>query len=312
VTVDGDTVVVPDELNGERVDRAVALVTGWSRADVQTLIEAGDVLVGGEPVAKSRRLESGEVIALLARPTPTAPPGPEPVEIDVQHADDDIIVVVKPAGVVVHPGAGHEHGTLVSGLLQRFPELVGVGDRFRPGIVHRLDRDTSGLLVVARSPRAYESLVAQLTSRTVERCYDALVWGVPSARRGVVDAPIGRSPTRRTRMAIRSEGRAARTAYVVERTWTTPLVALIECRLETGRTHQVRVHLAAIGHPVVGDAVYRGVRDSLPLHRPFLHARVLAFDHPATGERLRFEAPLPPDLAAVVERLGPADPGEEP
>jgi 23S rRNA pseudouridine1911/1915/1917 synthase len=308
VTADGNTIVVPEELAGERVDRAVALLTGWSRADVQALLVAGDVLVGGEPVGKSRRLESGDVIELLQAPAPDAPPGPEPVEIVVRHADADVIVVAKPAGLVVHPGAGHEHGTLVSGLLQQFPELVVIGDRFRPGIVHRLDRETSGLLVVARSARAYDSLVAQLSSRTVDRVYDALVWGVPAARRGIVDAPIGRSQSRRTRMAVRSEGRPARTAYDVMQTWSAPLVARVECRLETGRTHQIRVHLAAIGHPLVGDPGYRGVRDSVPLRRPFLHARTLAFDHPATGERLRFDEPLPEELAAVLDALGPGDP----
>jgi 23S rRNA pseudouridine1911/1915/1917 synthase len=306
VTVEGEAFVVPDTIAGERVDRAVALLTGWSRADVQSLLEAGDVLVEGATVAKSRRLEAGEVVTVLRAPAPEAPPAPEPVEIVVRHVDDDVIVVAKPAGLVVHPGAGHEHGTLVSGLLQRFPELEGVGDRFRPGIVHRLDRETSGLLVVARSPRAYDSLVAQLSARTVDRCYQALVWGVPAARRGIVDAPIGRSEARRTRMAVRAEGRPARTAYEVIDTWSTPVVARVECKLETGRTHQIRVHLAAIGHPIVGDGAYRGVRDSLPLHRPFLHAGTLAFDHPATAERLRFEEPLPPDLATVLANLGPA------
>jgi 23S rRNA pseudouridine1911/1915/1917 synthase len=308
VSADGDPIVVPEELAGERVDRAVALLTGWSRADVQTLLAAGDVLVGGEPAGKSRRLETGDVIDLLRAPAPDEPPGPEPVEIVVRYADDDVIVVAKPAGLVVHPGAGHEHGTLVSGLLEQFPELVGVGDRFRPGIVHRLDRETSGLLVVARSERAYDALVEQLSNRTVDRCYDALVWGVPAARRGIVDAPIGRSQSRRTRMAVRSEGRPARTAYEVMETWSAPLVARVECRLETGRTHQIRVHLAAIGHPVVGDPAYRGVRDSVPLRRPFLHARALGFDHPATGERVQFEEPLPADLTAVIAALGVPDP----
>jgi 23S rRNA pseudouridine1911/1915/1917 synthase len=307
VTADGDTIVVPEELAGERVDRAVALLTGWSRADVQTLIEAGEVLVGGRTVAKSRKVEAGETIALLRVPVVAAPPGAEAVELDVRHADDDVIVVAKPAGLVVHPGAGHEHGTLVSGLLAEFPEIESVGDRSRPGIVHRLDRETSGLLVIARSERAYDSLVEQLAGRTVERRYSALVWGVPAARRGIVDAPIGRSEARRTRMAVRSEGRAARTAYVVERTWHTPVVALVECRLETGRTHQIRVHLSAIGHPVVGDGAYLGVRDSLPLRRPFLHAAVLGFDHPATGEHMHFEEPLPADLAAVLDHLGPSE-----
>lgn len=306
MTVDGETVVVPDELAGERVDRVVALLTGWSRADVQSLLEAGEVLVDGATVAKSRRLAAGDVIALLRAPAPDAPPGPEPVALVVRHVDDDVIVVAKPAGLVVHPGAGHEHDTLVSGLLYEFPDLEGVGDRFRPGIVHRLDRETSGLLVVARSPRAYESLVAQLSARTVDRCYQALVWGVPAARRGIVDAPIGRSEARRTRMAVTAGGRPARTAYEVTSTWSAPVVALVECKLETGRTHQIRVHLAAIGHPVVGDGAYRGVRDSVPLHRPFLHAGTLAFDHPATGERISFDEPLPPDLLAVLARLGPA------
>ncbi|MDQ1533390.1 MAG: rRNA synthase [Actinomycetota bacterium] len=308
MTVESETFVVPDTIAGERVDRAVALLTGWSRADVQSLLESGDVLVEGATVAKSRRLEAGEVVTVLRAPVPEAPPAPESVEIVVRHVDDDVIVAAKPAGLVVHPGAGHEHGTLVSGLLQRFPELEGVGDRFRPGIVHRLDRETSGLLVVARSPRAYDSLVAQLSARTVDRCYHALVWGVPAARRGIVDAPIGRSEARRTRMAVRAEGRPARTAYEVIDAWSTPVVARVECKLETGRTHQIRVHLAAIGHPIVGDGAYRGVRDSLPLHRPFLHAGTLAFDHPATGERLRFDEPLPPDLATVLANLGPANP----
>ena len=154
----------------------------------------------------------------------------------------------------------------------------------------------------SRARAAYESLVAQLSGRTVDRCYQALVWGVPAAARGIVDAPIGRSETRRTRMAVRSEGRPARTAYEVQRSWSTPVVALVECKLETGRTHQIRVHLAAIGHPIVGDGAYRGVRDSLPLHRPFLHAGVLAFDHPGSGERLRFDEPSRTAPAPILAR----------
>jgi 23S rRNA pseudouridine1911/1915/1917 synthase len=299
-----ESFVVPDTLDGERVDRAVALVSGWARADVQVLIERGDVRVGGEPVAKSRRLRAGDLVEVRAVPAPDAPPAPDPaVPIDVRHADADIVVVAKPAGMVVHPGAGHNGGTLVHGLLARFPELAEVGAPDRPGIVHRLDRDTSGLLVVARSARAYESLVAQLAARAVERRYDALVWGHLAAPRGLVDAPIGRSQARRTRMAVRDEGREARTEYQVREVFDDPRCSLLTCRLETGRTHQIRVHLSAIGHPVVGDATYGGARPSLPLERPFLHASRLGFAHPASGAWLTFEDPLPAALQAVLDRL---------
>jgi 23S rRNA pseudouridine1911/1915/1917 synthase len=295
---------VPAALAGERLDRALALLTGWSRAEVTRLIDDGAVLVRGQPVAKSHRLEAGALVELLSEPAPAQPPGPEPVPVDVRFADDDLVVVSKPAGLVVHPGAGHPGGTLVNGLLHRFPDLAGVGDPARPGIVHRLDRDTSGLLLVARSPRAYDVLVAALARRDVDRRYLALVWGQFEAARGVIDAPIGRSPTRRTRMAVRDEGRAARTAYEVRQEFDTPAVSLVECRLETGRTHQLRVHLSAVGHAVVGDAAYRGDRASLRPGRPFLHAHRLELDHPTTGQRLTFEDPLPPELASVLGGLG--------
>ncbi len=300
-----EPIVVPAVLDGERVDRAVALLTGWTRAAVQDLVDNDHVRVDGKRVAKSHRLREGSVVELLGEPMPDTPPGPDPsVDVDVRHADDDVVVVAKPAGLVVHPGAGHEHGTLVHGLLARFPEIAGVGDPMRPGVVHRLDRDTSGLLVVARTPRAYESLVAQLAARTVERRYVALVWGRLASPRGLIDAPIGRSESRRTRMAIREAGKPARTEYEVRATYDTPVCSLLECRLETGRTHQIRVHLAAIGHPVVGDATYGGSRDRIALDRPFLHAVSLAFDHPATGERMHFEDALPEELRAVLDRLG--------
>jgi 23S rRNA pseudouridine1911/1915/1917 synthase len=294
---------VPAALAGERLDRGLALLTGWSRAEVARLIDDGAVLVGGQPVAKSHRLEAGALVELLAEPAPAAPPGPEEVPVDVRFADDDLVVVSKPAGLVVHPGAGHPGGTLVNGLLHRFPDIAGVGDPARPGVVHRLDRDTSGLLIVARSPAAYDAIVAALARHEVERRYLALVWGHLESPRGVIDAPIGRSPTRRTRMAVRDEGRAARTAYEVQREYVSPAVSLLECRLETGRTHQVRVHLSAIEHPVVGDAAYRGARSPLRLERPFLHAHRLELAHPTTGKRLRFEDPLPQELASVLASL---------
>jgi len=299
-----DELRIPASLDGERVDRAVALLTGWQRSQVQTLLERHDVLVDGQPVAKSHRLRTGSVVELLSEPAVEVAPQPDPaVPVTVRYVDDDVVVVAKPAGLVVHPGAGHIGGTLVNGLLAQFPDLVGVGDPYRPGIVHRLDRDTSGLLVAARSPRAYDALVAELSEHAVERSYIALVWGHLASPRGVIDAPIGRSAARRTRMAVRDAGKPARTEYAVREEFDRPVCTLLDCQLETGRTHQIRVHLAAIGHPVVGDGTYGGARDSLVLDRPFLHAASLAFDHPVTRAHLQFEEPLPPELQAVLDRL---------
>ncbi len=298
---------VPEALAGERLDRAVALLTGWTRREVQDLVEAGSVLVDGARVAKSRKLEAGSVIELLGAPEAAGLPEPDPtVEVVVRHEDADVIVVAKPAGLVVHPGAGHPDGTLVNGLLARYPEIADVGDPARPGIVHRLDRDTSGLLVVARTTPAYEGLVEMLAAHEVERRYDALVWGIPESARGVIDAPIGRSVRRPTRMSVREGGRAARTGYEVVVPYPGAGVARLECRLETGRTHQIRVHLLAIGHPVVGDAAYGGQRAGIELDRPFLHAGGLAFDHPVTGGRVAVEEPLAPELAAVLDGLEPS------
>jgi 23S rRNA pseudouridine1911/1915/1917 synthase len=302
-----EPIVVPAPLDGDRVDRAVALITGWTRAAVQTLIDEGAVLVDGHTVSKSYRLETGAVIEVLREPAADTPPAADSsIPVDVRHADDDVIVVDKPAGLVVHPGAGNDDGTLVNGLLAQFPDIANVGDPMRPGIVHRLDRDTSGLLIVARSASAYDALVGALTNHEIEREYIALVWGHLASPRGLIDAPIGRSEARRTRMAVRESGKAARTEYHVEKTFDDPLCSLLTCRLETGRTHQIRVHLSAIGHPVVGDATYSGARDSLVLDRPFLHATRIAFAHPVSGAELRFESPLPAELQRVLDQLEPA------
>jgi len=297
---------VPASLAGERVDRAVALLTGWSRREVQDLLAEQAILVDGERVAKSHRLEEGEVIGLLGAPPAPGVPAPDPsVPVVVRHEDDDVVVVAKPPGLVVHPGAGHPDGTLVNGLLARYPEVAEVGDPQRPGIVHRLDRDTSGLLVVARTPDAYEALVEALAEHRVARDYLALVWGHLDAPRGVIDAPIGRSVRRPTRMAVREGGRRARTSYEVREAFADPAVSFVSCALETGRTHQIRVHLQAIGHPVVGDPVYGGHRPGSPLApaRPFLHAAALAFAHPRTGAPVRLEEPLPADLTEVLAAL---------
>ena len=298
---------VPAALDGQRLDRVVAMVTGLSRSEVGALLAAGAVTVDGTTPAKgSVRLAAGSIVSvtvsdIVVSTTPEADPG---VEVPVVFEDDQVVVVDKPADLVVHPGAGHDGGTLVAGLLARYPELAQVGDPARPGIVHRLDRGTSGLLVVARTQDAYDALVGQLTARTVDRRYRALVWGHPDSPRGLIDAPIGRSPRHPTRMAAVASGKEARTRYEVERSFTTPAeTTLVVCRLETGRTHQIRVHLAAIGHRVVGDDRYQGVRESIDLHRPFLHAEHLGFDHPTTGERVSFDAPLPPDLQTVLDTL---------
>ncbi|HZJ27888.1 MAG TPA: RluA family pseudouridine synthase [Acidimicrobiia bacterium] len=296
-----ESFVVPETLDGERVDRALGLLLDWSRTEAATMCAAGAVFVDGDTVSKSRRLAAGETVDVTAEPGSPAPPGPDPsVAVTVRYEDDDVIVVAKPAGLVVHPGAGRSDGTLVNGLLARYPELASVGDPARPGIVHRLDRNTSGLLVVARTAAAYEQLVAGLSAREIERRYDALVWGVPDAERGIVDAPIGRSVARRTRMAVRAGGRPARTRYEVVERFSDPAVSLLACSLETGRTHQIRVHLAAIGHPVVGDATYGGTRPALALRRPFLHAAELALTHPRTGVPLHLSEPLPPELANLL------------
>jgi 23S rRNA pseudouridine1911/1915/1917 synthase len=294
---------VPAPLAGERIDRALALLTGWTRVDVQALIAADAVLVDGRPVIKSRRLEEGEVVEVLAEPEPPGPPVAQDIPIVERWSDDDVLVVAKPAGLVVHPGAGNPDGTLANALLFHHPEVADVGEPNRPGIVHRLDRDTSGLMLVARTPRAYDALVDALAAHEVERRYLALVWGIPEARVGVIDAPIGRSIRVPTRMAVRQGGKPARTHYEVVEEFPEAGVALLECRLETGRTHQIRVHVAAIGHAVVGDAAYGGQRASLPIERPFLHAAALGFDHPVTGERIEVTEPLPPDLASVLARL---------
>lgn len=298
---------VPAALAGERVDRVVAMLTGLTRADVADLVAAGAVQLGGKVVTtRSTKVAEGDELS-VELPDVVAEHGPVPeatVDVPIVFVDDDVIVVDKPQELVVHPGAGNATGTMAAGLLARFPELAGVGELARPGIVHRLDKGTSGLLVVARTAAAYESLVAQLSARSVERRYQALVWGVPSPPTGMVDAPIGRSRRDPTRMAVSSSGREARTRYEVQASFTNPIeVALLACRLETGRTHQIRVHLAAIGHPIVGDPRYRGNRASFPCPRSFLHAHALGFDHPRTGERVSFESPLPDDLTAVLARL---------
>jgi len=303
---------------GLRLDRFLqARAPDLSRTRLQALIAAGQVAVDGRPSKAGQRLRAGQTVALeIPPPTPLALE-PEPIPLDVVHEDDAVLVVNKPAGLVVHPGAGHARGTLVHALLAHCgPSLSGIGGARRPGIVHRLDRGTSGLLMVAKSDRAHLALARQLKARTVERRYVALVHGAVARAEGVVEAAIGRHPRDRQRMAVRpaGAGRAALTRYrVTERFRVPAALTRLDLQLGTGRTHQIRVHLAHLGVPVVGDRTYRG-RGPAPggaelaarvaaLGGLALHAAVLGFTHPETGERLRFEAPVPPAFAALLAWL---------
>ncbi|MCC6436711.1 MAG: RluA family pseudouridine synthase [Acidimicrobiales bacterium] len=296
-------------LDGERVDRVVAMLTGLSRKACAVLVEEGKVAVDDVVVtSRSLRLQTGQRLAVAWVEVPleesVLAPAPE-VPLEILHTDESVIVVNKAAGIVVHPGNGVRDATLVQGLLARFPELYGVGEAHRPGIVHRLDRGTSGLLVVARTEQAYHSLVEQLSGHEVQRRYLALVIGHPDATNGLIDAPIGRSRHDPTRRAVVADGRPARTRYRLLQQIDEPeALSLVACELETGRTHQIRVHLQAIGLPVVADPNYGGARLRFGLRRPFLHAAQLEFAHPGTGEQVRFEAPLPDDLRAVLRGLG--------
>ncbi len=308
------TVEVNESLEGQRVDRVVSLLLEVSRSVANEIIEDGLVRLAGRAITKpSIRVERGQMLELPSRVAPAEMVSDSSVDLDVVHCDDDVIVVNKPAGLVVHPGAGVSMGTLVQGLLARYPEIVEVGERGRPGIVHRLDKGTSGLLMVARSVAAYETLTEQLRHRTVGRHYWALVHGRPQSQEGVIDAPIGRSLRHPTRQTVRQDGKEARTSYeVLERFGaddtpeSQPSIALLQFVLETGRTHQIRVHADAIGLPLVGDDRYgaQPVPEAIaPVDRPLLHARYLGFEHP-NGEWMEFMAALPSDFTEVLGRLG--------
>lgn len=300
---------VPEALAGERLDRVVALLADVSRSDAAAIVTAGGAAVDGETAATGKvRLRAGQRITIDESLAPQAqPPQPDPsIRVRVVLEDDDLVIIDKPAGLVVHPGAGNPDGTLVNGLLARYPEIASVGEALRPGIVHRLDAGTSGLLVVARTAAAYYGLVDALSSHRVERTYRALVWGYPANASGVIDAPIGRDHRDPMRMAVVVDGKPSRTQYrVLERFRSPAEVSLLECRLETGRTHQIRVHLAAVGHPVVGDATYGGARSALVADRPVLHAAALDFRHPLTGVEIAATSPLPDDFAALLASLEP-------
>lgn len=303
---------IPDPLDGERVDRVVAMLLGLSRSAASNAIESGLVSLDGSIVTKaSQRVATDQELAVddgVLDERPAVEPDPA-VVVDYVYVDGEVIVVSKRPGQIVHPGSGHDLGTVVQGVLAEYPEIIGVGQPERPGVVHRLDKGTSGVFMIARTERSYDSLTEQLRDRTVSRKYLTLAWGHPSTPRGVVDAPIGRAVRDPTRMVVRNDGKPARTSYTVEATWSEPVVSLLACTLDTGRTHQIRVHMEAINHPIVGDARYGGARQPLGIDRPALHAAELGFEHPGTGEWMEFSAPLPDDMRDVIDAFGAPETG---
>jgi 23S rRNA pseudouridine1911/1915/1917 synthase len=300
------TLIVEATAAGTRLDRwLVTAVPDLSRARVQALIDEGHVRVGGARTKAAHRLRGGEAVEIEIPPAPPQELEPEPIALTIVHEDEHVLVVDKPAGLVMHPGAGISRGTLAAGILAHAPGTASVGGQRRPGVVHRLDKGTSGLLVVAKTTFAYHALVAQLAAREVTREYLAVVHGRVARAEGRVDAPIGRDPYHRQRMAIRpvGQGRRAVTRFRVLERFSG--FTLVECRLETGRTHQIRVHLASLGHPVAGDEVYGRGQPPLPVDVEglALHAARLAFVHPVTHQRMEFSAPTPPRIARLLSHL---------
>lgn len=295
--------LVGDEQVGTRLDVAVSsAVPDLSRTLTGALVERGQVLVNEHACKRSYRLAKGDLVTVNVERPPSLSAEPEEMPLELVYQDADMAVIDKPAGLVVHPAPGHLNGTLANGLVGLFPQTAGIGGEVRPGIVHRLDKDTSGLIAVALSRAGQTSLQAQIADRSAERRYLAVVAGSISPREGVIEAPIGRDEQHRKRMAVHGvAAREARTRYRVLRHFAA--YSLIEATLDTGRTHQIRVHFAAIGHPLAGDSVYGGPK--LPdLDRQFLHAYRLTLRIPSTGERVTFSSELPPDLRAALHNLG--------
>jgi len=286
-----------------RLDRFLAeRLPDHSRAEVQRWIKSGLASVNGRPARPGMALKPGDVV-LLTIPEPLQTELlPEDIPLVVLYEDEDVIAIDKPAGMVVHPAVGHSSGTLVNAILWHFPDIEGVGEGGRPGIVHRLDKDTSGIILVAKNSRAHRHLQAQFKDRTIEKTYLALVHGHVSPERGIIDAPIGRHPRHRKRMAVApaDKGREARTEYEIIAFYDAN--TLVAAHPLTGRTHQIRVHFASIGHPVVGDTVY-GRRDAYRLGRFFLHAHRIRFHRPSDDELVELESPLPPELQALLDEL---------
>jgi 23S rRNA pseudouridine1911/1915/1917 synthase len=296
-------IIGPDAGEGSRLDVFLTdKVPGLTRSHLKKLVAKGAAQVGGCARRSSYKLKPGDVVTFEYEIPSPERLQPQDLPLKILYADEDVIVLDKPAGMVVHPGAGNVSGTLANALIHRFPEIVGVGPEDRPGIVHRLDKETSGVMVVARSARAHESLLRQFRRKEVWKTYLGLVWGRIAAAEGRISWPIGRHPTDGKRISVRSRHpKDAETYFNVLRVLKE--TTLLEIRPVTGRTHQIRVHLAAAGHPVAGDALYGRKKAAKKFPRLFLHAHTLSFIHPATGERLEFASPLPPELEAVVEKF---------
>jgi 23S rRNA pseudouridine1911/1915/1917 synthase len=301
---------VSDDSEGARLDRfLVAVLPERSRSQIQRLIKDGHVRVSGREAKANQPVKTGQQIAIDIPEPIDARPQPEALPLPIIYQDRDVIVVDKPAGMVVHPAAGHASGTLVNALLHHVDDLSGIGGERRPGIVHRLDRGTSGLMVVAKHDAAHEELARQFHDREIEKEYVALVWGVVQAGRRI-DEPIGRDPTNRKKMSARAR-RSREAVTRIVRAEHLKALTLAQVAIHTGRTHQIRVHLSAIGHPIVGDPLYGGLHRRVPgdlravthLDRPFLHAARLAFKHPADGRRMEFTSALPDDLQRVLDEL---------
>ncbi len=288
------------ESGGDRLDSFLAGgSTGLTRSQLRRLIDGGSILLNGRPAKASQRVKRGDWVSVAVPPPRTLDLTPQPMPLEVVYQDQDLAVIDKPPGLPVHPGPGHPDKTLVNGLLALCPDIQAIGDGVRPGIVHRLDKDTSGLIVVAKNHQVHQSLSAQLKERSVVKGYLALAAGRPVQSRGEIDAPIARDPRNRKRMAVVLGGRPSRTTYRALETFV--CFTLLELYLKTGRTHQIRVHLAHLGHPLLADGLYG--RTSPMLDRHFLHAHHLKFEHPATGEEMEFRSGLPQDLASVVDLL---------
>jgi 23S rRNA pseudouridine1911/1915/1917 synthase len=307
VTSEDQTVeiLVPSVFVGERIDRLIALESDRSRATVGRAISEGAVTCNGSQITtRSHRVAEGDqVLAVLPPRRALVPQANSDVLVNIVHEDPEFWVIDKQIGLVVHPGAGHVDDTLANGLLALDPSIAEVGSSARPGIVHRLDRDTTGLLVAARTQSAYESLTTALQERRMAREYRVIVDGWTENARGVIDVPIGRSMRNPKRMTVAADGKEARTTYWREATYSEPRqVTLLGCKLDTGRTHQIRVHLQAIKVPVIGDAKY-GKVNVLGARRPLLHSFRLAFPHPVSGAEMSFESPIPDDFRAVLDQL---------